>query len=179
MNESRIADYLTDDIETCVGPNSGRYLEKFYSINEGRPSFNWCAAFFTYMWFPYRKMWKASAVLLVYNIISNLLFSVSRRIASRSSAFQGDQGMDNLLRVFGLSAIFAVILFIASGFLGDWLYCRHVTKVLDENGCKGRSSAEAPELEERLKKSGGTSWKAAVLFYVAEIGINRLLGILL
>ena len=76
MADMRIGEYLISDIMMCVGKKSDVYLRKFERIHEKGYSFNWCAALFSALWFAYRKMWKAAAAIMGFNVVYTVVLSV-------------------------------------------------------------------------------------------------------
>lgn len=166
ITDVRIGEYLTNDVSTCVGNRAHVYIDKFYKIHDHGYSFNWCAALFAQTWFGYRKMWKAAAVVTGANLILTIASEAFTSFFLPSASFGSYK--------YVLSGTLAVtlILFAVCGIAGDWYYCKHITNILDKNGCKGRPAIDNPALEEQLQKAGGVS--LAGLF--AVWGINFALG---
>lgn len=53
------------DLALYVGENSGYFLPRFKQISQGKPvSFNFCALFFNFFYFFYRKMYSVGLILL-------------------------------------------------------------------------------------------------------------------
>ena len=128
MTDVRIGEYLVSDIMTCVGKKSAVYLRKFERVHEKGCSFNWCAALFTALWFAYRKMWKAAAAIMGFNVIYTMVLSVLENTMLTA---------DNALVFMSAAAGLFVLSMIVFGLLGDWLYSRHINAILDEQGCRG------------------------------------------
>ena len=85
MADMRIGEYLISDIMMSVGKKSDVYLRKFQRIHEKGYSFNWCAALFTALWFAYRKMWKAAAAIMGFNVVYTVVLSVLERDAAQGA----------------------------------------------------------------------------------------------
>ena len=166
ITDVRIGEYLTKDVSACVGKRAHTYIDKFYRIHDHGYSFNWCAALFTQAWFGYRKMWKAAAIFTGVNLILT--------IASQAFVilFLPNASFGSYKYVLSGTLAITLILFAVCGIAGDWFYCKHVTDILDDNGCKGRPATDDPSLEERLRNAGGVSFPG--LF--AVWGINFALG---
>lgn len=165
MKEERIADvriggYLASDVMTCVGKKAVVYLGKFDRLHEKGYSFNWCAALFTALWFAYRKMWKASAAIMGFNVIYTMVLTfLEKKILSFYNA-----------PVFTGAAVGLFVISMALfGLLGDRLYWRHVSAILDEQGCRDRSAVEKAALRESLRKAGGTSVIGVIILWIASL----------
>lgn len=102
---------------------SAVYLRKFERVHEKGCSFNWCAALFTALWFAYRKMWKAAAAIMGFNVIYTMVLSVLENTMLTA---------DNALVFMSAAAGLFVLSMIVFGLLGDWLYSRHINAILDE-----------------------------------------------
>ena len=76
---------------------------------------------------------------------------------------------DNALVFMSAAAGLFVLSMIVFGLLGDWLYCRHISVVLDEQGCRGRHAVQKDALMDSLQKAGGTSIKGMVILWAASL----------
>lgn len=171
MEEKKIADvrigeYLTEDVSACVGERAHTYIDKFYKIHDHGYSFNWCAALFTQVWFGYRKMWKAAAIVTGVNLI------LSIALKAFTTLFLPNTTYSSYKYILSGTLAITLLLFVVCGIAGDWFYCKHVTDILDANGCKGRPAAEDSALEERLRNAGGVSLPGLFIVW----GINFALG---
>lgn len=164
----RIGEYLTQDISAFVGKRAHVYIDKFYKIHDHGYSFNWCAALFTQAWFGYRKMWKAAAIVTGANFILTLALEVLTTLYLPSVPYGSYK--------YVLSGTLAVtlILFAVCGIAGDWFYCKHVSNILDENGCKGRPATTDYPLEDRLHKAGGVSLPGLFIVWGINIALGRI-----
>ena len=117
MADMRIGEYLISDIMMSVGKKSDVYLRKFQRIHEKGYSFNWCAALFTALWFAYRKMWKAAAAIMGFNVVYTVVLSVLESTVLSA---------DNALVFMGTAAGLFVLSMVVFGLLGDRLYCRQI-----------------------------------------------------
>lgn len=160
MTDVRIGEYLVSDIMTCVGKKSAVYLRKFERVHEKGCSFNWCAALFTALWFAYRKMWKAAAAIMGFNVIYTMVLSVLENTMLTA---------DNALVFMSAAAGLFVLSMIVFGLLGDWLYSRHINAILDEQGCRGRRAVQKDARMDSLQKAGGTSIKGMVILWAASL----------
>lgn len=159
MADLRIGEYLISDIMTCVGKKSDVYLRKFERIQEKGCSFNWCAALFTALWFVYRRMWKAAAAIMGFNVVYTMVLSI----------LENTMTADNTLIFMGAAAGLFVLSMVVFGLLGDWLYCRHINAILDEQGCRGRRAVQKTARTEAIQKAGGTSVKGVILLWAASL----------
>ena len=160
MADMRIGEYLISDIMMSVGKKSDVYLRKFQRIHEKGYSFNWCAALFTALWFAYRKMWKAAAAVMGFNVVYTVvLFVLESTVLSA----------DNALVFMGTAAGLFVLSMVVFGLLGDRLYCRHISAILDKEGCRARRASEKTARTEALQKAGGTSVIGVILLWVVSL----------
>ena len=160
MADMRIGEYLISDIMMCVGKKSDVYLRKFQRIHEKGYSFNWCAALFTALWFAYRKMWKAAAAIMGFNVVYTVVLSVLESTVLSA---------DNALVFMGTAAGLFVLSMVVFGLLGDWLYCRHISTILDKEGCRARRASEKTARTEALQKAGGTSVIGVILLWAVSL----------
>lgn len=160
MTDVRIGEYLVSDIMTCVGKKSAVYLRKFERVHEKGCSFNWCAALFTALWFAYRKMWKAAAAIMGFNVVYTVVLSVLESTVLSA---------DNALVFMGTAAGLFVLSMVVFGLLGDWLYCRHISAILDKEGCRARRASEKTARTEALQKAGGTSVIGVIILWAVSL----------
>lgn len=166
----RIGEYLVDDMMKCVGKKPAVYIKKFEKLQQKGYGFNWCAGIFTTMWFAYRKMWKEAAALMGFNFAYSFVYSlVEARMMAAGKVVP-------LMWGTILAFIVTVVVF---GMLGEWLYFRHVSKILEEQGCRGRSAVENTALNESLKKAGGTSILGLIVFWLISLALTQVLNGLL
>lgn len=160
MADMRIGEYLISDIMMSVGKKSDVYLRKFQRIHEKGYSFNWCAALFTALWFAYRKMWKAAAAIMGFNVVYTVVLSVLESTVLSA---------DNALVFMGTAAGLFVLSMVVFGLLGDWLYCRHISAILDKEGCRARRASEKTARTEALQKAGGTSVIGVIILWAVSL----------
>ena len=61
------------DLALYVGENSGYFLPRFKQISQGKPvSFNFCALFFNFFYFFYRKMYSVGLILLGITLLAQI-----------------------------------------------------------------------------------------------------------
>ena len=64
-----------EDVAIFVRQDSHRYVSKFHSIANGKPTWNWAAFFFTPYWFFYRKLHKIGAIIFaIFLLITSISF---------------------------------------------------------------------------------------------------------
>ncbi|MDR1523203.1 MAG: DUF2628 domain-containing protein [Endomicrobium sp.] len=94
----------TVDIEALVGKNSRYYLEKFeYMRQKNKATWNWAAFFFGTAWLIYRKMYMQASIYFVISCIIGWLMPINY--------------------ISGM-----IMLPLALGLWGNYLYMMHVTK---------------------------------------------------
>lgn len=163
----RIGEYLVDDMMNCIGKKPAVYIKKFEKLQQKGYGFNWCAGIFTAMWFAYRKMWKEAAALMGFNFVYSFVYSLAEaRMMAAGKVVP-------LLWGTILAFIATVVVF---GMLGERLYFRHVCKILEEQGCRGRSAVENDALNESLKKAGGTSIAGLIGFWIISLALTQVLN---
>ena len=160
MADMRIGEYLISDIMMSVGKKSDVYLRKFQRIHEKGYSFNWCAALFTALWFAYRKMWKAAAAIMGFNVVYTVVLSVLESTVLSA---------DNALVFMGTAAGLFVLSMVVFCLLGDRLYCRHISAILDKEGCRARRASEKTARTEALQKAGGTSVIGVIILWAVSL----------
>lgn len=170
ITDVRIGEYLTKDVSACVGTRSHVYIDKFYKIHDHGYSFNWCAALFTQTWFGYRKMWKAAAAVTCLNLILSMISQ------ALTILYLPNVPIHSFKYVITGTLAITLILFVVCGIAGDWYYCKHVTNVLDENGCKSRPAVDDPELEDRLHKAGGVSLMGLFVVWGINLALGRIVA---
>lgn len=168
MADTVIGEYQISDVMVCVGKKAGVYLEKFDRLQRKGYSFNWCAALFTCLWFAYRRMWKPAAITMVINVA----YSAALPAAAMKLLYApGNTGW--------IWLAVPLILFAASmivfGLLGDRLYWRHISRILDEKGCRGRRAGSNAQPGERLGKAGGTSIIGPAVIWALSLLLQELL----
>lgn len=171
ITDVRIGEYLTEDVSACVGKRSHIYVDKFYKVHDNGYSFNWCAALFAQTWFGYRKMWKGAAIITGVNLILSAI-TQTITIATTHASYQFAK-----YYMVGQLAV-TLILIMVCGIAGDWYYCKHVTKILDDNHCKGRAAIADPVLEQRLRNAGGVSFPGIFAVWIINLSLSRLVALL-
>ncbi len=63
----------TEDVAVFVQQDATRYIQKFFSIKQGRKRINWAAMFFAPYWFFYRKLYKHGAIVMALMLILSFL----------------------------------------------------------------------------------------------------------
>jgi hypothetical protein len=130
-----------DELRAAVGRRVEFYLRKWANTAHG--GFNWAAFFLAGMWLPYRKMYRAAAVLYAVVIAESMLEEL---------VFVTWLGWPETPRWVERGV--AVGICWVCGSLGNRWYATHVARLIE------RARASQPEGEARLarlRESGGTS----------------------
>lgn len=135
-----------DALRAFIGPNAGYYLTERRVMAESgsRVSWNWPAFLFTFLWMAYRKMWALAALACVLAV------------------------------VFSASLFFSwlgLVLMLGLGIYGNALYLGHARRKVTEVAL---AVPDASARLARLADTGGTSWPAAVVAFVAAVGLTTL-----
>lgn len=168
----RVGDYLVEDVIACVGRHGDVYCGKFKKLHDGGYSFNWCSALFGGLWFAYRKMWKAAAAILAFNVLYSLASSL---VASRTVLATGG----SMMVFMAVCVVLLAVFIMGFGLLGDWLYCHRVTKILDGHGCRMRQPSQDEGLRQALAKEGGTSIWGPLVFCTVGLVAEQILSVIL
>jgi hypothetical protein len=143
------------EIRAFVGPRADYYLEEWRLALAGTEialGFNWAAFFLSWLWLPYRKMYRATMVL--YGII--LLATILEDIV-----FVGILGKPEAPRI--LERFVALLAAIACGVLGNAWYVSHAQETIAEVRSQGLADDAYFQV---LAKRGGTSAAAVLGFLV-------------
>ena len=63
----------TEDVAVFVQQDATRYIQKFFSIKQGKKKINWAAMFFAPYWFFYRKLYKHGVIVMAIMLILSFL----------------------------------------------------------------------------------------------------------
>lgn len=63
----------TEDVAVFVQQDATKYIEKFFSIKQGKKRINWAALFFAPYWFFYRKLYKHGVIVMALMLILSFL----------------------------------------------------------------------------------------------------------
>lgn len=63
----------TEDVAIFVQQDATRYIQKFFSIKQGKKKINWAAMFFAPYWFFYRKLYKHGVIVMAIMLILSFL----------------------------------------------------------------------------------------------------------
>ncbi len=63
----------TEDVAFFVQQDATRYIQKFFSIKQGKKKINWAAMFFAPYWFFYRKLYKHGAIIMAIMLALSFL----------------------------------------------------------------------------------------------------------
>lgn len=138
-----------DFAEAYIGEkHGGKYREAFSDMMEGdRLSFNLSAAFWSFMWFFYHKVYDmgfiAMAIFLALDPIVKSVFDTLCILGPGATVIKG------------LLPIFVSILWV--GFYGNWFLYRHVHKQVYRLWRREGQNLPQDVFIERLKRKGGTS----------------------
>lgn len=143
------------DLQTYVGPQSDRYVERWQRIEQQKSSmsWNWAAFIFSFMWFGYRKIHFVPVLFLFSLIVLDYLFHF---------AF-GEEMIGGL--VAGVHVVLALL----------------ANKIYFDNAIKKtlHIQRQFPSQEVRdkvLRSRGGTSWRWAALYLLIFIFHYLILG---
>jgi hypothetical protein len=131
----------TDELRAAVGPRADYYLRKWERSDRG--GFNWAAFLLSGVWLPYRKMYRATAILFAAIILETVLEEL---------VFVGWLGMAETPRAVE-SSVSVAICWVCGGFGNKW-YLSHVQRLVTAS--RTDDGAEEERLA-RLRALGGTS----------------------
>lgn len=128
-------------LRAAIGPRADHYLRRWAAMDEagGKASWNWAACLLNVFWFAYRKMWVPMLAMGVAYLVATPLIDPADRTQLRIVMFT----------LVGLSFL--------TGTFGNWLYRRHVERLVARTTA---GDAEAARAE--LSAKGGTSLAAAI-----------------
>lgn len=105
--EGEIDGVSNKDIATFIGTNGDSYIKKFYNMNllHKKSNWNWAVFLFGFLlnipfvWFFYRKMKKAGAILLAISLVFSILqgivlYSAVKIVSDVSATYFSEQGED-------------------------------------------------------------------------------------
>ena len=105
--EGEIDGVSNKDISTFIGTNGDSYIKKFYNMNllHKKSGWNWAVFLFGFLlnipfvWFFYRKMKKAGAILLAISLVFSILqgavlYSAVKIVSDVSATYFSEQGKD-------------------------------------------------------------------------------------
>lgn len=165
--------------------NSGRYISRFKSINEGKKfSWNWAAFLVPHGWFAFRKMYLISALVTAL-MIGAALLGIPLMVAQNNSAIAQTAGnyaeaMNNMVEIMMSAGPVAMICSLAgsainlivriiSALFADRLYKERVVSAVAE-------IKKADNREEMLMKKGGVNIFAFALAIMAETLLVQIIG---
>ena len=149
-----MSDLTEQEVRAFVGVKADYYLKKWWPALAGTEStgnvagFNWAAFFLSGLWLPYRKMYRATAILFGVILLETLFEEVVYVGMLGKSEAPGSLG-----RFVGL-----IVALVCGGFGNAW-YLSHAQKKINILRSKGLSE-EAYSLA--LAKQGGASVAAAL-----------------
>lgn len=190
----------TEDAAAVIKNRPGIYLRKFFLINSGKRTFNFCAFLFGGYWFIYRKMYKLGALFLAitlavsaipifipqYNQLESEISAITEEYGNNIStddpmgslnemyAKMGESIKNNPVGVAAIAVQYTVniALSLYFGFIADKKYKEHVVnKVREINSSE--YTAENEEFRKlRLFSEGGTTFGYTVLAIMAVYVIS-------
>lgn len=165
--------------------NSGRYINRFKSIKEGKKfSWNWAAFLVPHGWFAFRKMYLISALVTALMIGASLLgvplLVAQNNAAITSSAGNYAEAMNKIVEIMMSAGPVAMICSLAgsainlvvrilSALFADRLYKEKVVSAVAE-------IKNAENREEMLLKKGGVNIFAFALAVMAETTLVQIIG---
>lgn len=166
--EHVVADEPTEaEVRAVVGPRADFYLRKWQASEGG--GFNWAAFCLSGLWLPYRRMYRATAILYVLIILESIAEDV---------LFVGWLGWPQTPRSVE-RGVTAAVCWMCGGFGNGW-YLAHVKRVV------AAARVQQPDESQRrtlLAVQGGTSLLRAVgwfvLFVVAIVGATMAAGMII
>lgn len=169
------------DIKLYVRSSVASYYKKFKAIDSKKPTFNWGAFIFGYLWFFFRKMFKSGVIFLTaelclifafYNPVMSTYESMSEAVVNIQQAENDSQAQaiaEEANRIFAenktaISVFFAsiVVLRLVSALTADRLYKKKVIK--DIKKINEDTDDDQAKLAEFFKK-GGSSFITAFIGY--------------
>ena len=135
---------IDPDVETLVGVKKEYYLPKFqqFKLLNKKTSWNWCSFLFGTLWFIYRKMYLYALCVWGVSFLVNAI----------------TEGSGSL------------IINIAAGILGNWLYMYHLEQRAREINILSPEAKQAA-----LAKKSGVNKGAVIAIVVAEVVLITLL----
>ncbi len=157
------------ELGTVVGAKADYYLERWRPMRQNpyaNPGMNWAAFLFSGLWFPYRKMYRATlilyGVLLIEAVMENVIFI-------------GLLGHTEAPRHLNTFAILIVAL-TCGGFANRW-YLVHCQRIVTE--VRAEAGAGGDDILPQLAARGGTNLIASIACYAAFIATAILSAALL
>lgn len=162
----------TEELRAFVGPKADYYLKRWGPLIEGwgrGAGANWAAFFLSGLWFGYRKMYKATAIL--YGVI--LFETIAEEVL-----FVGLLELPEAPAIFSRLAGLAITVSCA-GYGNRW-YLAHAKRIISEIGMED----EDPEARLReIARRGGTSILASfgcfLLFAISVFAVGIAWGLVL
>ncbi|MBQ9964304.1 MAG: hypothetical protein IJP14_04210 [Clostridia bacterium] len=171
-----------DTVAQMLGPNSAYYLPRFYNMTHGgsKVSWNWAAFLFSYNWLLYRKNMLFGSIAfvasMVFSLISNLAMGQLQSLANAATMDALIQAANRIMStregmllwsIASLASLLLLLLRVAIGVFGNYLYLRTVLRRIKKNGNEPLSP-----YDQHFQKSGGVSFALAaapeILIIAAE-----------
>lgn len=158
------------DLNRFIGSNSIYYISKMKRNphNNNFMSWNWSAFFLTYVYFFYRKMYKAGVfffLLLMVSFIPAILMAdqlLTQTLADptllRTLNFDFT-GMENLMMLSRFTSNIPIVVAFVSGLKANSMYCAHV--LIKMHNLRELYGSEE-QFSYELHKKGGTNMGIAV-----------------
>lgn len=177
------------DIKMFVRSSVGSYYRKFKAIDSKKPTFNWGAFIFGYLWFFFRKMFKAgiafltvelclvfafyNPVMTVYNSMADATASI-KQAENETQAAQIAEEANKVLdeNKTAICVFFAstLALRLVAALIADRLYKKKVTKEINDIN-ESSDGDDRAKLAEYFKK-GGSSFMTAFIGYFLRYAIT-------
>lgn len=156
-------DITVDELKLFVGKSYGYYFRKWESIEYGRSgkiTMNAYAFFLGIFWAVYRKFY---SLVLIWILVSFILVITEEIILTYLPI------SENTLRIVSLIEVFIITLIIAN--YSNYWYLLHAKRTIKKIKSKKLDLAKQQEL---IRKKGGISFIAVILFIIIIVGIIRL-----
>ena len=163
-----------------LAKDSGKYIEKFRRISEGKKlSFNWAAFFLSPYWFFYRKQLKPGIIFMTLQLCLNIIMTPAATkfmeyyeyIATLDSTALTDAALTEIIAKMNtlmepMAIFFGVMLLlkIIAGFVANPLYRRYTVNELQKVGLETNNNQKLT----RILKFGGISPLLPLAAYFAE-----------
>jgi hypothetical protein len=154
------------ELRAFIGRRADYYLKKWGPMIRGNgiaTGMNWAALFFSGFWLPYRKMFRATAILYGFVFVESIVEEVL------SVGFLGYQDVPRQVDLI----VNLAVAFVCGTYGNRW-YFSHAKQIISQVRAE-RSANE--DLLEHLSKRGGTSFLAAVGLFLCFIAAMALLGV--
>ena len=144
-------------LRAAIGPRAEHYLQRWAAMDMSgkKASWNWAACLLNVFWFAYRKMWVPMLAMGLAYLVATPLIDPANRTQLRIVMFT----------LVGLSFL--------TGTFGNWLYRRHVERLVARTAAGDDEAARTA-----LSQKGGTSLAAAIVAFIGLTVLSLLAGMI-